>query len=88
MPPGRTPIVTRRTTEEHAAEVWEFVRKQVAQGRQSYLVYPVIEGSKDDQPELDFPHDEEPPPQQRVSNPASCSKSARKGRREQGPSGP
>ena len=54
MPPGRTPIVTRRTTEEHAAEVWEFVRKQVEQGRQAYLVYPVIEGSKDDQPELDF----------------------------------
>ena len=58
MPPGRTPIVTRRTTDEHADEVWEFVRKQVAQGRQAYLVYPVIEGSKDDQPELDFPHDE------------------------------
>jgi len=60
MPPGRTPIVTRRTTEEHAVEVWEFVRKLVAQGRQAYLVYPVIEGSKDDQPELDFARDEEP----------------------------
>ncbi len=58
MPPGRTPIVTRRTTEEQAAEVWEFLRKQVAQGRQAYLVYPLIEGSKDDQPELDFPHDD------------------------------
>src|ERR1019366_1759135 len=44
MPPGRTPIVTCRTTEEQAAEVWEFLRKQVAQ---------------DHQPELDFPHDEE-----------------------------
>jgi ATP-dependent DNA helicase RecG len=60
MPPGRTPIVTRRTNEERAAEVWEFVRKQVAQGRQAYLVYPVIEGAKDDQPELDFARDEEP----------------------------
>jgi ATP-dependent DNA helicase RecG len=60
MPPGRTPIVTRRTTDERAAEVWDFVRKQVAQGRQAYLVYPVIEGTKDDQPELDFAHDEEP----------------------------
>jgi ATP-dependent DNA helicase RecG len=59
MPPGRTPIVTRRTTEERAPEVWEFVRKQVTQGRQAYLVYPVIEGSRDDQPELDFPHDAE-----------------------------
>ena len=57
MPPGRTPIVTRRTTDERAAEVWEFVRKQVTQGRQAYLVYPVIEGSKDDQPELDFARD-------------------------------
>ena len=45
MPPGRTPIVTRRTTDERAPEVWEFVRKQVAQGRQAYLVYPVIEGA-------------------------------------------
>ncbi|MCU1321869.1 MAG: RecG-like helicase [Acidobacteriaceae bacterium] len=57
LPPGRTPIVTRRTTEERAVDVWEFVRKQVAQGRQAYIVYPVIEGAKDDQPELDFAHD-------------------------------
>jgi ATP-dependent DNA helicase RecG len=59
MPPGRTPIVTRRTTEERAENVWEFVRKQVEAGRQAYIVYPVIEGAKDDQPELDFPQDEE-----------------------------
>ncbi|MBB5056738.1 ATP-dependent DNA helicase RecG [Granulicella aggregans] len=59
LPPGRTPIVTRRTTEERAGDVWDFVRKQVAQGRQAYIVYPVIEGAKDDQPELDFAHDEE-----------------------------
>ena len=57
LPPGRTPILTRRTTEEKAAEVWSFVRKQVALGRQAYLVYPVIEGAKDDQPELDFAQD-------------------------------
>jgi ATP-dependent DNA helicase RecG len=58
LPPGRTPIVTRRVPGERADEVWEFVRKQVAQGRQAYIVYPVIEGAKDDQPELDFSHDE------------------------------
>jgi len=51
--------VTRRTTEERAEDVWEFVRKQVAQGRQAYIVYPVIEGVKDDQPELDFAQDVE-----------------------------
>jgi ATP-dependent DNA helicase RecG len=59
LPPGRTPIVTRRTTDERAANVWQFVRKQVEGGRQAYVVYPVIEGAKDDQPELDFPKDEE-----------------------------
>ena len=58
LPPGRTPIVTRRVPGERADEVWDFVRKQVAQGRQAYIVYPVIEGAKDDQPELDFSHDE------------------------------
>jgi ATP-dependent DNA helicase RecG len=57
LPPGRTPIVTRRVPDERSDEVWDFIRKQVAQGRQAYIVYPVIEGSKDDQPELDFSHD-------------------------------
>jgi ATP-dependent DNA helicase RecG len=59
LPPGRTPIVTRRTTEERAEDVWGFVRKQVEARRQAYIVYPVIEGAKDDQPELDFARDEE-----------------------------
>jgi ATP-dependent DNA helicase RecG len=58
LPPGRMPIVTRRVPNDRAEEVWDFVRKQVAQGRQAYIVYPVIEGTKDDQPELDFSHDE------------------------------
>ncbi|HEX4029855.1 MAG TPA: ATP-dependent DNA helicase RecG [Terracidiphilus sp.] len=58
LPPGRTPIVTRRVADERAAEVWEFVRKQVALKRQAYVVYPVIEGTRDDQPELDFSRDE------------------------------
>ncbi len=46
MPPGRTPIVTRRVPGEMAGEVWDFVRKQVAKGRQAYIVYPVIEGTQ------------------------------------------
>ncbi|HZL25514.1 MAG TPA: helicase-related protein, partial [Acidobacteriaceae bacterium] len=54
LPPGRTPIVTRRMPEERAEEVWAFLRKQVEAGRQAYIVYPIIEGSKDDEPELDF----------------------------------
>src|SRR5256886_243779 len=43
MPPGRGPIVTRRVSDERSAEVWEFVRKQIAVGHQAYVVYPVIE---------------------------------------------
>jgi len=43
LPPGRTPVVTRRLADDRAAEVWEFVRKQVKAGRQAYVVYPVIE---------------------------------------------
>jgi ATP-dependent DNA helicase RecG len=54
LPPGRTPIVTRRAGHEKDAQVWEFVRKQVTAGQQAYIVYPVIEGITDDQPELDF----------------------------------
>uniref|UniRef100_E6QKN3 Probable DNA 3'-5' helicase RecG n=1 Tax=mine drainage metagenome TaxID=410659 RepID=E6QKN3_9ZZZZ len=57
LPPGRTPIVTRRVSGERAEDVWAFVRKQVALQRQAYIVYPVIEGSRDDQPELDFSQD-------------------------------
>jgi ATP-dependent DNA helicase RecG len=78
LPPGRTPIVTRRVPGERAEEVWEFVRKQAAQGRQTYIVYPVIEGTKEDEPELDFSHDDaeagiDPPP-------LPARKSARKGK--------
>ena len=58
LPPGRTPIVTRRVPDERAGEVWDFVRKQVGMGRQAYIVYPVIEGTKEDQPEFDFAHDQ------------------------------
>lgn len=43
LPPGRTPVVTRRVNDERASEVWEFVRKQVQAGHQAYVVYPVIE---------------------------------------------
>ena len=42
LPPGRTPIVTRRITDDRSSEVWDFLRKQVAKGHQVYVVYPVI----------------------------------------------
>jgi len=43
LPPGRTPIKTRRVTDDAAPQVWDFVRKQVEAGRQAYVVYPVID---------------------------------------------
>jgi ATP-dependent DNA helicase RecG len=46
LPPGRTPIETRLSTEKHLPGVWEFLRREVAAGHQGYIVYPVIEESK------------------------------------------
>jgi len=46
LPPGRTPIQTRMTTESHLPGVWESLRREVEAGRQAYVVYPVIEESK------------------------------------------
>ncbi|HKD01776.1 MAG TPA: ATP-dependent DNA helicase RecG [Terriglobales bacterium] len=47
MPPGRTPIVTRRVSDDRSAEVWDFVRKQAVAGYQTYVVYPVIEENEE-----------------------------------------
>jgi ATP-dependent DNA helicase RecG len=74
LPPGRTPIVTRAVPGERQEDVWEFVRKQVGMKRQAYIVYPVIEGAKDDQPELDFaaaPIEIEPVPAKKARKSAS-----------------
>jgi ATP-dependent DNA helicase RecG len=46
LPPGRTPVITRQTTQQHLPGVWESVRREVAAGHQAYIVYPVIEESK------------------------------------------
>ena len=46
MPPGRRPIETIWFAPENIAGVWELLRREVAAGRQGYVVYPVIEQSK------------------------------------------
>jgi ATP-dependent DNA helicase RecG len=46
LPPGRTPIQTRMTTEAHLPGVWESLRREVEAGHQAYVIYPVIEESK------------------------------------------
>ena len=52
LPPGRTPVVTRRVSDERATEVWAFVRKQVAKGQQAFVVYPVIEEKPEEESKL------------------------------------
>jgi len=47
MPPGRTPIITRRVSDERSTDVWDFVGKQVKVGHQAYVVYPVIEENEE-----------------------------------------
>jgi len=46
MPPGRTPVETRWSEESQLPGVWEFLRREISRGRQAYVLYPVIEESK------------------------------------------
>lgn len=47
LPPGRTPIVTRWAAGEEAeSSVWAEVRDEVAEGRQAYVVCPLITESE------------------------------------------
>ncbi len=46
LPPGRSPIVTTHRTIDHARKVYDFVRGQVLEGRQAYIVYPLIDESE------------------------------------------
>jgi ATP-dependent DNA helicase RecG len=46
LPPGRTPIETHWTPETKLAGVWESLRREISLGRQAYVIYPVIEESK------------------------------------------
>ena len=46
MPPGRTPVETRWSDQAQLKGVWEFMRREVGRGRQGFVLYPVIEESK------------------------------------------
>ena len=46
LPPGRTPIRTRLVADSRRDDVIDFVRKQIAAGRQAYWVCPLIEESE------------------------------------------
>jgi ATP-dependent DNA helicase RecG len=46
LPPGRKPIVTKHATDDRVEQVYSFIKRQVDEGRQAYVVYPVIEESE------------------------------------------
>jgi ATP-dependent DNA helicase RecG len=45
MPPGRQPIATTARPESRRDEIYAFVRREVEQGRQAYIIYPLVEES-------------------------------------------
>ena len=46
LPPGRQPIRTYHYTDAARLKLWGFLREQIAQGRQVYVVYPLIKESE------------------------------------------
>jgi ATP-dependent DNA helicase RecG len=52
LPAGRKPIKTIHKFDAHRLEVNHFIRKQIEEGRQVYIVYPLIEESE----KLDLKH--------------------------------
>ncbi len=45
LPPGRKPINTVHRSENARPSVMDFIKEQVAAGRQAYIIYPLIEES-------------------------------------------
>lgn len=49
MPPGRQQVVTSRVSAEaETLRMWEFIRRQIVDGRQAYVVCPRVEGRSED----------------------------------------
>jgi ATP-dependent DNA helicase RecG len=46
MPKHRRPIQTMLKSDSEREQVYEFVRREIAKGRQAYIVYPLIEESE------------------------------------------
>lgn len=46
LPPGRKAIITRHSFDSKRLMVFGFLKKQLAQGRQAYIVYPLIKESE------------------------------------------
>lgn len=46
LPPGRTPIETKVYYESRRTQVYDLIREEAAQGRQVYVIYPLVEESE------------------------------------------
>jgi ATP-dependent DNA helicase RecG len=46
LPPGRKPILTKHYTADRIEHAYSFMKSQIDEGRQAYVVYPVIEESE------------------------------------------
>ena len=46
LPPGRKPVVTRHVFDRSLPSLYDSIRKQIRQGRQVYIVFPLIEESE------------------------------------------
>jgi len=46
LPPGRKPIVTKHFPADRIESVYSAIKRQIDEGRQAYVVYPVIEESE------------------------------------------
>jgi ATP-dependent DNA helicase RecG len=46
LPPGRRPVTTVARPETTRAKIYDFLREQIATGRQIYVVYPLVEESE------------------------------------------
>ncbi len=46
LPPGRKPVITKYVSPSQSDEVYAYVAKRLAQGRQAYVVVPVVDESE------------------------------------------
>ena len=72
LPPGRKPVITRHSYDSKRLMVFGFLKKQLALGRQAYIVYPLIKESesmdyKDLEDGLESISRAFPPPEYQVS---------------------
>lgn len=46
MPPGRPPVKTWRVTPQQRTHAYNFLRNKIAEGKQAYIIFPLVEESE------------------------------------------